>query len=49
MTEPWISADEIASHLGVSKDTVYAWIGDVPLCGGVSRHRAGSASVIMPR
>jgi excisionase family DNA binding protein len=26
MTEPWISADEIASHLGVSKDTVYAWI-----------------------
>lgn len=27
MTEPWLSADEIASHLGVSKDTVYAWIG----------------------
>lgn len=26
MTEPWLSADEIASHLGVSKDTVYAWI-----------------------
>lgn len=26
MTEQWLSADEIASHLGVSKDTVYAWI-----------------------
>lgn len=26
MTEPWLSADEIATHLGVSKDTVYAWI-----------------------
>lgn len=26
MTESWLSADEIASHLGVSKDTVYAWI-----------------------
>ena len=26
MAEPWLSADEIATHLGVSKDTVYAWI-----------------------
>ena len=26
MTEPWLSADQIAVHLGVSKDTVYAWI-----------------------
>lgn len=26
MSEPWLSADEIAAHLGVSKDTVYAWI-----------------------
>lgn len=26
MSEPWLSADEIASHLGISKDTVYAWI-----------------------
>lgn len=26
MPEQWLSADEIASHLGVSKDTVYAWI-----------------------
>ena len=26
--ELWLSADEIATHLGVSKDTVYAWIAD---------------------
>ena len=26
MSEPWLSADEIATHLGVSKDTVYTWI-----------------------
>jgi len=24
--EPWVSLDEIARHLGVSKDTVYRWI-----------------------
>ena len=28
MTEPWLSADDIASHLGVTKDTVYTWIAD---------------------
>jgi len=26
VTEPWLSADAIALHLGVTKDTVYAWI-----------------------
>lgn len=26
MAEPWLSAEDIASHLGVTKDTVYAWI-----------------------
>lgn len=26
MTDRWHSVDEIAEHLGVSKDTVYAWI-----------------------
>ncbi|WP_334050846.1 helix-turn-helix domain-containing protein [Alteromonas gracilis] len=25
MTERWLSVEEIAIHLGVSKDTVYAW------------------------
>ena len=24
--EPWVSLDEIAQHLGVSRDTVYRWI-----------------------
>lgn len=28
MPEPWLSADDIAAHLGVTKDTVYAWIAD---------------------
>lgn len=28
MTEPWLSADDIAAHMGVTKDTVYAWIAD---------------------
>ncbi|WP_230208867.1 excisionase family DNA-binding protein [Nostocoides sp. HKS02] len=26
MTEPWVSADVIAEHLGVAKDSIYAWI-----------------------
>lgn len=26
MPEPWMSADGLAAHLGVTKDTVYAWI-----------------------
>ena len=26
MTERWVSVAEIASYLGVSKDTVYTWI-----------------------
>lgn len=28
MSEPWLSADAIAEHLGVTKDTVYAWIAE---------------------
>lgn len=28
MSEPWLSADDISAHLGVTKDTVYAWIAD---------------------
>lgn len=23
MTEPWVSVDQVAAHLGVAKDTVY--------------------------
>lgn len=26
MTEPWASVDDVASHLGVAKDSVYRWI-----------------------
>ena len=26
MTEPWLSAEDIAAHLGVTKDTAYSWI-----------------------
>ncbi len=37
MAEPWLSVDEIASHLGVSKDTVYAWIN----ARGLPAHRVG--------
>lgn len=25
-TEPWVSVDEVATHLGVAKDSVYRWI-----------------------
>jgi excisionase family DNA binding protein len=25
-TERWLSLEEIAEHLGVSKDTIYRWI-----------------------
>ena len=28
MADPWLSADDIAAHLGVTKDTVYAWIAE---------------------
>lgn len=26
MSEPWVSVDEVSSHLGVAKDTIYRWI-----------------------
>lgn len=26
MTEPWVSVDVLAGHLGVKKDSVYRWI-----------------------
>ena len=25
-TEPWVSVDTLASHLGVAKDSIYRWI-----------------------
>lgn len=26
MTEPWASVEDVATHLGVAKDSVYRWI-----------------------
>jgi excisionase family DNA binding protein len=26
MTEPWVSVDDVATHLGVAKDSIYRWI-----------------------
>lgn len=37
MDERWFSVEEIAEHLGVSKDTVYTWISD----RGMPAHRMG--------
>ncbi|MCV7669320.1 helix-turn-helix domain-containing protein [Micrococcus luteus] len=31
MAEPWLPADNIAAHLGVTKDTVYTWIAEKAL------------------
>ena len=36
--EPWVSLDEIAGHLGVSRDTVYRWIENK----GMPAHKVGS-------
>lgn len=37
MTDRWLSVEEIAQYLGVSKDTVYAWISK----RGMPAHRIG--------
>lgn len=37
MAEPWLSADDIADHLGVTKDTVCVWISDK----GMPAHKVG--------
>ena len=37
MPEPWVSVDEVASHLGVAKDSVYRWIE----AKGLPAHRVG--------
>lgn len=37
MSEPWLSADDIADYLGVTKDTIYAWIADK----GLPAHKVG--------
>ena len=37
VAEPWVSAEEIAAHLGITKDTVYDWIADKAM----PAHRVG--------
>ena len=37
MAEPWLSADDVAVHLGVAKDTIYAWIAEK----GMPAHKLG--------
>jgi excisionase family DNA binding protein len=37
MTEPWISVEDIARHLGVAKDSIYRWIDR----RGLPAHRIG--------
>jgi excisionase family DNA binding protein len=34
---PWLSAADIAAHLGVTKDTIYAWIAEK----GMPAHKVG--------
>lgn len=37
MAHAWLSADDIAAHLGVTKETVYAWISEK----GLPAHKVG--------
>lgn len=37
LIEPWLSADDIAVHLGVTKDTIYIWIAEK----GMPAHKIG--------
>jgi excisionase family DNA binding protein len=37
MTEAWLSVEDIAQHLGVSKDTVYTWVAQK----GMPAHKVG--------
>ncbi|MFL0564618.1 helix-turn-helix domain-containing protein [Microbacterium sp. 179-I 1D1 NHS] len=37
MAEVWLSAEQIAAHLGVTKDTVYLWIAEKSM----PAHRVG--------
>ena len=37
MTEPWVSVEHIAEHLGVTRDSIYRWIDRK----GLPAHRVG--------
>ena len=36
-TEKWLSVEEIAEHLGISKETIYRWLEK----GKIPAHRVG--------
>ncbi|MGL5666075.1 MAG: helix-turn-helix domain-containing protein [Shewanella sp.] len=36
-SEPWVSVDQIAEHLGVTRDSIYRWINHK----GLPAHRVG--------
>jgi excisionase family DNA binding protein len=36
--EPWVSVEEVAEHLGIKRETVYAWISK----NGMPAHKVGS-------
>ena len=36
-SQPWVSVDDVVSHLGVSRDTVYRWIDTK----GLPAHKVG--------
>lgn len=47
MTEPWLSADDIAVHLGATKDTLSARIADKTMpAHQVGRHRKFQTSEV---
>ena len=37
MSEPWVSVEQIAEHLGVTRDSIYRWIESK----GLPAHRIG--------
>jgi excisionase family DNA binding protein len=37
VTEPWVSVEQIAEHLGVKRDSIYRWIDRK----GLPAHRVG--------
>jgi excisionase family DNA binding protein len=39
--ERWLSVDEIANHLGVSKETVYRWLEKKEQDRGIPSHKIG--------
>ena len=44
MDDRWLSVDEIAEYLGVSKDTVYTWV----TSKGMPGHKVGRRATALP-